>query len=429
MGPLGGSAVGPRTRPAGPDYSSHRGQAVKFTQRRIEDLECPANKKDMLVFDDEQRGLGVRVTAGGGKSFLVQYRHAGEKRRMPLGSCAALSLAKARLAARQIVGAVAGGKDPAGERKAAALEAKREALTLAALIEQWEALHLKRKRPNYATAATATLRRVFVKHLNTPAGSLDRAIVVRALDALAANEKAPMAGATARYGSALFGWAIRRGSVSVNPFERMPIAPTVRRERVLSDDEIPSVWKATEGPGTFNAIVRALLLTGQRREEVSGLTWSELDPGLTLWTLPAARSKNGKPHAVPISTQMDALLRAQPRISGTDLVFPGERGVFSGWSKSKARLDRGCGVSDWTLHDLRRTAATGMAELGVAPHIIEAVLNHASGHRAGVAGVYNQARYANETRRALDLWGVHVASIVDGREPAGNVTAFRVKSA
>src|SRR5271166_704362 len=112
---------------------------------------------------DEQRGLGVRVTAGGGKSFLVQYRHAGEKRRMPLGSCAAVSLAKARLAARQIVGA---GKDPAGERKAAALEAKREALTLAALIEQWEALHLAGKRPNYSAAAVSALRRSFAKHLN-----------------------------------------------------------------------------------------------------------------------------------------------------------------------------------------------------------------------------------------------------------------------
>ena len=301
---------------------------MKLTQRRIEALECPANKKDMLVFDDEQRGLGVRVTAGGGKSFLVQYRHAGEKRRMPLGSCAAVSLAKARLAARQIVGAVATGKDPAGERKAAALEAKREALTLAALIEQWEALHLAGKRPNYSAAAVSALRRSFAKHLNAPAASLDRAMVVRVLDGMAKDGKAAMAGATARYGSALFGWAIRRGSLSDSPFERVPVAATVRRDRVLSDDEIRRVWKATEGPGAFNAIVRALLLTGQRREEVSGLMWSELDPDLSVWTLPAARSKNGKPHVIPISRQMEALLRAQPRISGADLAFPGERGVF-----------------------------------------------------------------------------------------------------
>ena len=187
---------------------------MKLTQRGIEAFEVPAGKKDMLVFDDEQRGLGVRVTVGGGKSFLVQYRHAGEKRRMPLGSCSAISLAKARLTARQIVGAVAAGKDPAGERKAAALEAKREALTLDALIDQWEKLHLAGKRPNYLAAAVSALRRSFAKHLNVPAASLDRATVVRVLDGLATNGKDAMAGATARYGSALFGWAIRRGSLS-----------------------------------------------------------------------------------------------------------------------------------------------------------------------------------------------------------------------
>ena len=111
------------------------------------------------------------------------------------------------------------------------------------------------------------------------------------------------------------------------------------------------------------------------------------------------------------------------------MCFQASGAVFSGWSKSKARLDRRCGVSGWTLHDLRRTAATGMAELGVAPHVIEAVLNHASGHKAGVAGVYNQARYANETRRALDLWGEHVAAIVAGHEFSGNVTEFRARGA
>jgi integrase len=395
---------------------------MKLTQRRIEGLECPANKKDMLVFDDEQHGLGVRVTAGGGKSYLVQYRRAGQKRRVPLGSCSAISLASAREAVRALMGDVSKGRDPASERKAAALEAKRQALTLGTLIEHWEKLHLAGKRPNYAAAATATLRRVFAKHLDAPAGRLDRAEVVRVLDCQAKDGKAAMAGAAARYGSALFGWTVKRGTLASNPFERVPVAPTVRRDRVLSDDEIRRVWRATEGPRAFNAIVRALLLTGQRREEVSGLTSSELDPGLSVWTLPAARSKNGKPHIIPISAQMGALLRAQPCVSGTDLVFPGERGLFSGWSKSKARLDRRSGVSGWTLHDLRRTAATGMAEFGIAPHVIEAVLNHSSGHKAGVAGIYNQARYASEMRRALNLWGAHIATVVEGCETGDNAT-------
>ena len=330
---------------------------------------------------------------------------------------------------RALMGDVSKGRDPAGERKAAALEAKRQALTLGTLIEHWEKLHLAGKRPNYAAAATGTLRRVFAKHLEAPAGSLDRAAVVRVLDGLAKDGKAAMAGAAARYGGALFGWTVKRRTVASNPFERVPVAPTVRRDRVLSDDEIRRVWGATKGPGAFNAIVRALLLTGQRREEVSGLTSNELDPGLSVWTLPGARSKNSRPHIIPISAQMETLLRAQACVSGTDLVFPGERSIFSGWSKSKARLDRRSGVSGWTLHDLRRTAATGMAELGIAPHVIEAVLNHASGHKAGVAGIYNQARYATEMRRALNLWGEHVAAIIEDRAAADNVTPLRARGA
>ena len=217
-----------------------------------------------------------------------------------------------------------------------------------------------------------------------------------------------------------------RGSLSANPFEHVPTSPAVRRDRVLSDDEIRSVWKATGGPGAFNAIVRALLLTGQRREEVSGLTWDELDQDLSAWTLPAARSKNGKPHVVPLSEEMQTLLRAQPaRSKETDLVFPGERSVFSGWSKSKARLDRRSGVPDWTLHDLRRTMATGLQKLGVRLEVTEAVLNHVSGSRAGIVGVYQRHEWADEKRAALNAWGEHVAAIVEGRDVAENVTPFR----
>jgi integrase len=401
---------------------------MKLTQRRIESLKCPVGRRDMMVFDDEQRGLAVRVTGGGGKTFLVQYGIGGEKRRVPLGSCSAISLGAARDAARAVLGDVARGRDPAGERKAALLAAKRkaEASTLGALIEQWEALHLASRRANYATAAVQTIGRVFAKHLDRPAADLDRASVVRTLDALARDGKAQMAAMAARYGSALFGWAVRRGSVEANPFARVPIAPIARRERTLNAEEIRQVWAATAGPGPFNGIVRALLLTGARREEVAGMTWDELASDWSAWTLPAARSKNGLPHVVPLSAQMQDLLRSRLRIQGSNLVFAGERGVFSGWSKSKHRLDMDSGTSGWTLHDLRRTVATRLGDdLGIQPHVVEAALNHMSGHKAGVAGVYNKAAYAKEKRAALAAWGAHVEAIVAGREADENVTRLR----
>jgi integrase len=351
----------------------------------------------------------------------------GAKRRVPLGACSAIALADARLAARRIAGKVAAGKDPAAERKAVALEARRDALTLDGLIEQWAKLHLAGKRANYSTAAVSALRRSFARRLETPAADLDRAAVVRVLDDLAKADREAMAGATARYGSALYGWAIRRGTLLTNPFQRVPIAPVVRRDRVLSADEIRRIWTATEGPGAFNAITRALLLTGQRREEVSGLAWAEIDEDLSGWTLPAIRAKNGKLHFIPLSTQMQALLRAQPRLKGSGLVFPGERGIFSGWSKSKARLDQRSGVSEWTLHDLRRTVATGLQKLGVRLEVTEAVLNHIAGSRAGIVGVYQRHHWADEKRAALAAWGAHVAALVEGRETKANVTPLRVR--
>ena len=208
----------------------------------------------------------------------------------------------------------------------------------------------------------------------------------------------------------------------------MPIAPLTRRDRVLSDEEIRLIWGATEEPGTFNAIVRALLLTGQRREEVAGMAWAATEEDLSGLTLSGAQTKNGKPHLVPLSEQMRALLRAQPRREGTDLVFPGERGVFSGWSKSKARLDQLTVVSDWTLHDLRRTTATGLQRLGVRLEVTEAILNHMSGSRAGIVGVYQRHHWADEKRTGLAAWGAHVAAIVDGREAEGNVTSIRARA-
>jgi integrase len=401
---------------------------MKLTQRRIDLLQCPAGKKDALVFDGDQKGLGVRVTASGAKNYLAQYARAGAKRRVPLGSCDAISLAAAREATKAILGDVAKGRDPAAERKEAELKARREALTLDSLIEQWAALHLSGKRTNYSASAVSALRRVFARRLEAPAADLDRAAAVRALDDLAKNGKVQMAASTARYGSALFGWAVKRGSVALNPFEGVPIAPLTRRDRVLSDEEIRLIWDATEEPGTFNAIVRALLLTGQRREEVTGLTWAEIDEALSGWTLPGARTKNGKPHFIPLSEQMRVLLRAQPRFDADDLVFPGERGVFSGWSKSKDRLDQRCGISGWTLHDLRRTAATGLQKLGVRLEVTEAILNHVSGSRAGIVGVYQRHHWADEKRTGLAAWGAHVAAIVEGREAEGNVTPIRARA-
>ncbi len=409
---------------------------MKLTQRRIESLECPPGSKDTLVFDDEQRGLGVRVTAGGSKSYLAQFTIGGQKRRIPLGSVSAFSLAAAREAVEAILGDVAKGRDPAAERKAAAREAQRkaahEALTLDALLGQWGALRLADRRERYAAEAVRAIKHAFAKHLKAPAADLDRAAVVRALDKLASGGHAAMASRTAAYGRACYHWAVKRGSLSANPFRDLPLEPVTKRERVLTDDEVRAVWQATGGAGPFNAIVRTLLLTGQRREEVASMTWDEVSPDLSTWTIPASRAKNGAAHIVPLSPEAQAILRAAPRFAKhndddddkPELVFPGQRGPFNGFSKSKAALDEDSGVKGWRLHDLRRTMATGLQRLGVRLEVTEAVLNHVSGSRAGIVGVYQRHSWADEKRAALNAWGARVAAIVEKREPKPNVVTF-----
>jgi integrase len=188
-------------------------------------------------------------------------------------------------------------------------------------------------------------RYAFGRYLDLPAADLSRPIVVKRLDWMTRKGSPVMAAQTAAYGKAAYGWAIKRGSVASNPFANLPVAPTAKRERVLSDDELAAIWRATDGVGPFNAIVRFLILTGQRREEVAGVTWAEVSDDFSSWTIPASRAKNGATHLVPLSASAQDLLREAPRFG--ELVFPGLRGPFNGWSKAKAALDAKSGVTNW----------------------------------------------------------------------------------
>lgn len=404
---------------------------MKLTQKAIEDLECPAEKKDVFHFDEEQRGLAVRVTKNAkkgslsGKAYVVQYTLAGQKRRVPIGSCAAISLKAARDAVKAILGDVAKGRDVARERKDAAQRAKTDALTLEELIGQWKQRHLAGRRPGYAAEAPRALRNAFSKYLKLPAAHLTSKAVKATLNGVADEGKKATARLVGLYGSACFNWAVNKDLLSDNPFTGIKMEAVASRERVLTDDELRAIWSATEEPGSFNLIIRALLLTGQRRNEVSEMTWNELSEDRSTWTIPGGRAKNGVAHMVPLSPQARAVIEAAPEIKGQAFVFPGLHGAFVGWSVAKASLDKASGVTGWRLHDLRRTMATGFQRLGVRLEVTEAALNHVSGSRGGIVGVYQRHTWADEKRAALNAWGEHVAAIVERREATVNVTPLR----
>jgi integrase len=225
---------------------------------------------------------------------------------------------------------------------------------------------------------------------------------------------------------------MKRGTVRSNPFAELPWPTAItKRDRVLSDEEAAAIWRAAgEATPPYGTIVRLLMLTGQRREEVAGMTWAELSEDLLIWTIPGMRTKNGVPHLVPLSRPARELLHGpdgimrvhQDRRAKLALILPGERGTpFSGWSKAKSQLDTASGVSGWWLHDLRRTVATGLQRLGVRLEVTEAVLNHLSGSRGGVVGIYQRHNWAAEKRATLEAWSAHLLAAAEGSSITGKV--------
>jgi integrase len=201
--------------------------------------------------------------------------------------------------------------------------------------------------------------------------------------------------------------------------------PSAARDRVLTNAEIARFWKATDAVnGASSAVLKLLLLTGCRLNEVASLRWDEVSEDGAALNLPGARTKNHRPHTVPLAPLAREIMADVPRIDGCVYAFTTNgRTPVSNWSKTKAHLDAEMGTVPWRIHDLRRTAVTGMAELGIAPHVVEAVVNHVSGARAGVAGTYNRSELMAERRAALERWAQHVAGLVAER-PA-NVAAIR----
>lgn len=316
------------------------------------------------------------------------------------------------------------GADPHRERKARAKaeEAKAAAakLTLAVLVTDWHDIKLAGKSARYRAEAVRAIRVAFPSAWERPATALERAAVRQAMDALRTEHPA-MAARTVAYGRAAFAWALKREAVTINPFEAQDVPTVAARDRVLTDEELGVVWKTAVAAGQpFGSLVRLLILTGQRREEVTGMMWTELSDDLLTWTLPHQRTKNGIDQIVPLSPTAREIISksAECRDKG-GLAFPGKRGttVFSGWSKSKVELDQkiaeavGSLIKPWRIHDLRRTLATGLQRLGVRLEVTEAVLNHISGSRGGIVGVYQRHTWSDEKRAALDAWEAHVLQI------------------
>jgi integrase len=409
--------------------------AKKLTQIKVE--AARANPKQRREIPDGGKpGLYLIVQPTGRKSWAVRYRFKGEPRKFTLEGFP--SLATARKLAQEALDKIGEGIDPAALKQAA----KEEGIDLfSAVAAEFIERHAKRNtRPSSAREAERFLGKdVLPKWGKKRIQDITRRDVLDLLDGIVDRGGGLSANRVLAVVRKLFAWAVQRGIITVSPAAgvKPPLAER-KRDRVLSDDEIRWAWLACDRLGyPFGPMAKLLALTGQRRNEVAGMTWAEIDPEKALWVIPGERTKNGEPNEVPLSDAALEIIKALPRIENDKgyLFTTNAKTAVSGFSRAKGALDAAMieiaraerdaevVIPRWTFHDLRRTAASGMARLGIALPVIEKVLNHSSGSFAGIVGVYQRHSFADEKRKALQTWANFVISLVEGR--AENVVSIR----
>ena len=399
----------------------------RLSKRTVDALkdQAVAAGKTLYCYDTTVAGFGAYATSKGACAYFVQYRLGGRdtpSKRMTIGKHGVLTAEQARLVAKEELGKVVRGADVIQERREA--REKLTGITLRELIERYLASHAKPTR--YWKEKRARLLSDDLKALHAkPVALIKRAEISAAIDKVQARSQA-----AARLLFAdirpIFAWALDRAAIEANPMTGMK-GPQLSnaRDRVLSDEEIKAFWQAAgELNWPFENVFKVLLLTGQRREEVAGMRWREVDLDAGQWTIAKERCKNGKAHTVDLSPETVRLLdplgdvAAARRAEDAEHVFSTTGSTpVSGFSKVKARLDArmqqilGDKFQPWRTHDLRRTAASGMAALGFLPHIIERVLNHVSGAQGGLVSVYQRHEYTNERKQAVLMWNARISEL------------------
>jgi integrase len=405
----------------------------KFIDSSAEKLKVPAGADDVQVFDTKLPGFGIRKFKTGAASYFVKYSIVVERdadgkatktqqRRKTLGRAVKGNLDAMRKEASTILAKAHLGTDVVGEAIAAAEKAAATA-TLGELVPKYLKAREGELRENTLKETTRYLAQTWKPLHGRDIASITRKDIVAILDDMKGKVSADRARAAL---SGLFAWAIERGHVEANATLNIAARSTNgARTRVLSETELVEVWNACLDDD-FGRIVRLLILTGQRRSEIGGLLWSEIPEGKRQIELPEHRVKNHRAHIVPLSNEALALL---PERSETcEPLFGRSMDGFRGWAAAKTALEariarvrgkRGKPMPAWGLHDLRRSFVTHVAEHGFAqPHVIEAIVNHKGGAKAGVAGIYNRATYLAEKREALAKWGAHIARLVSRPQPA-----------
>ena len=427
---------------------------TKLTQAAVDRLSVPSDKA-VVYWDNQCPGFGLRISPRGRRTWIVMYRVAGRAVMETLGTTAQTpSVAQAREHARASMTRARDGVNPVAERREAEKEAAVKAMTFGEVAERFLAEHVERNSaPKYARE----VRRIFDHDVlprwrDRPAWEIAKQDVNDLLDAKAGSRErkrkgtrdgaATQANRTLTRLRTLFRWAVDMDLIEADPTtgvrQRIKEKP---RDRVLDNDEIRAFWTGCDRLGwPFGALLKLLLLTAQRRDEVGRLRWNELDLDKSTWTIPRERAKSDRAHIVHLSGPAIEIIKALPHTG--DLVFSGTGATaVSGYSQAKTRIDNlmtaqlreesgdpEAEIVPWILHDLRRTATTGMAGLTIAPHVVDKILNHTGGVIRSVAAIYNRFAYLDERKAALETWGRYVMDLVRPKAPENILSINRARA-
>jgi integrase len=384
---------------------------IKLTKGAIDAL--PTGAADVVYWDTGCPGFGVKVTPKGRKVFLVLYRTGGagsKLRKYTVGPYGRVTLHQARVAAQKVFSAKLEGRDPAREKREARIREVTD--RVGDVLENYIAQHVSANR-SAAEISRLLRREVGAAWGHKSVHDISKRDIVELVSSIDRRGAPAAANKTLKSIKAFLGWCVGRAILDRSPAEGVPLpAREEARDRILSDVELAKVIRAARRmDGPYGEIIEFLALTGQRREEAAQSTWNEFDFDQQIWSLPKMRTKNGKSHVVHLSAGAIAVLRRRPKRGAYVFTISGAK-PFSRFSAAKHKLDALCGVTGWRLHDLRRTCVSGMARLGVAPHVADKVLNHQSGTISGVAAVYQRHDFLAERKEALELWSAHVIKIV-----------------
>ena len=376
-----------------------------LTNKTLEALK-PTGKR-YAVHDTHCPGLVVRVNANGTKTFAATYRYGLKQRRLTLGSYPIITLTEARDRARGAFRDVLEGIAPQAVRR-------RKNMNLREGVETFIEQYAKPRNRSWKEAERILTRELVTRFGERDLTLMTRADILEAADAAIARGSRYQANRIVAQSRRMFNFFLERGIIESSPLIgiRAPMRE-YSRDRVLTRDEITRLIAACRAePFPFGPYTLLLLATAQRRSEVANMRWSEIDWERKVWEIPASRSKNGKPHEVPLSPFALDALKDIARFEGSDLVFTTTGySPISGITKMVLRVQAASKTSNWRLHDLRRTAASEMARMGIPPHVVEKVLNHVSETLGGVAGIYNRYGYNPEKRDALERWGAFLEQL------------------